>query len=218
MSMSNMHFDLCIRGGTLITASERFQADIGIRDGRILMLGRELSRAERDIDATGLLVMPGGVDAHCHIEEPAYQGAMLADDFDSATRAAACGGTTTIMPFVNRLEGASMRESAEDYAGRASARARIDYAFHMIFGESSIASTSSLVSSFKPKGVSWVRSPPRDSGALALALALAADDGLRGPVGFARCLLPEGRVQPQGLPAPVPRGHHDKQRGADPVE
>jgi dihydropyrimidinase len=140
MSMSNVRFDLCIRGGTLITASERFQADIGIRDGRILMLGRELSRADRDIDATGLLVMPGGVDAHCHIEEPAYQGAMLADDFDSATRAAACGGTTTIMPFVNRLEGASMRESAEDYAGRASARARIDYAFHMIFGESSIAS------------------------------------------------------------------------------
>src|SRR6202789_4293264 len=120
MSMSETHFDLCIRGGTLITASERFQADIGIRDGRILMLGRELSRADRDIDATGLLVMPGGVDAHCHIE------------------AAACGGTTTIMPFVNRLEGASMRESAEDYAGRASARARIDYAFHMIFGESSI--------------------------------------------------------------------------------
>ncbi len=140
MSMSNTHFDLCIRGGTLITGSDRFQGDIGICEGRIAMLGRELGAADRDIDATGLLVMPGGIDAHCHIEEPAYQGAMLADDFDSATRAAACGGTTTIMPFVNRLERASMRESAEDYASRAAARARIDYAFHMIFGESSIAS------------------------------------------------------------------------------
>lgn len=140
LSTTHAHFDLCIRGGTLITASERFAADIGIRDGRILMVGRELGRADRDIDATGLLVMPGGVDAHCHIEEPAYQGALLADDFDSATLAAACGGTTTIMPFVNRLPGASMRESAEDYSARAAARARIDYAFHMIFGESSIAS------------------------------------------------------------------------------
>ncbi len=152
MSLSNTHFDLCIRNGTLITASERFEADIGIRYGRVLMLGRELGRADRDIDATGLLVMPGGVDAHCHIEEPAYQGALLADDFDSATRAAACGGTTTIMPFVNRLEGATMRESAEDYAARAAARARIDYAFHMIFGESSIASIKEELPSLMEEG------------------------------------------------------------------
>jgi len=140
MSVNDAPFELCIRGGTVVTAADRFQADIGIREGRIAVLARDLGRAERDIDATGLLVMPGGVDAHCHIEEPAYRGAMLADDFDSATRAAACGGTTTIIPFVNRLEAASMRESAEDYAARAAARARIDYAFHMIFGESSIAS------------------------------------------------------------------------------
>src|SRR5271156_3861747 len=135
-----MHFDTSIRNGTVVTASERFEADIGIRDGRILAVGRDLPGADQEVDAGGLLVLPGGVDAHCHIEEPTYLGALLADDFDSATRAAACGGTTTIMPFVNRLQGASMRESAEDYAARASARARIDYAFHMIFGESSIAS------------------------------------------------------------------------------
>jgi dihydropyrimidinase len=135
-----MHFDLCIRDGTLVTASERCSADLGIRDGRILAIGRDLPRADREVDAGGLLVLPGGVDAHCHIEEPAYRGALLADDFDSATRAAACGGTTTIMSFVNRLEGASMRESAEDYAARARARARIDYAFHMILGESSVDS------------------------------------------------------------------------------
>jgi len=135
-----MHFDLCIRNGTLVSAAERCSADLGIRDGRILAIGRDLPSADREIDADGLLVLPGGVDAHCHIEEPAYQGALLADDFDSATRAAACGGTTTIMPFVNRLAGASMRESTEDYAARASARARIDYAFHMIFAESSVDS------------------------------------------------------------------------------
>ena len=94
-------------GGTVITASERFVADIGIRNGRIAACSAgNCGRADREIDATGLLVIPGGVDAHCHIEEPAYQGALLADDFDSATLAAACGGTTTIMSFVNcRLEG-----------------------------------------------------------------------------------------------------------------
>jgi dihydropyrimidinase len=133
-------FDLCIRNGTIVTASDRFQADLGIRDGRVFAVGRELRGADRDIDASGLLVLPGGVDAHCHIEEPAYLGAELADDFDSATLAAACGGTTTIMPFVNRLEGATLRESAEDYAARAQARARIDYAFHVIVGQTSMPS------------------------------------------------------------------------------
>jgi dihydropyrimidinase len=135
-----LHFDLAIRNGTIVTASDRFQADLGIRDGCVLAIGRDLPPADRDVDASGLLVLPGGVDAHCHIEEPAFLGAELADDFDSATLAAACGGTTTIMPFVNRLEGASLRESAEDYAARARARARIDYAFHVIVGQSSIAS------------------------------------------------------------------------------
>jgi dihydropyrimidinase len=133
-------YSLCIRNGTVVTASERFRADIGIRDERIVAVGTDLPKADEDVDATGLLVLPGGVDAHCHIEEPAYKGAMLADDFDSASRAAACGGTTTIMPFVNHLEGATMRESADDYAERAQARSRVDYAFHMIFGESSIGS------------------------------------------------------------------------------
>jgi dihydropyrimidinase len=140
MSKDTMHFDTCIRNGTVVTASERFRADIGIRGERILAIGRDLPGADKDVDASGLLVLPGGVDAHCHIEEPAFQGALLADDFDSATLAAACGGTTTIMPFVNRLAGTSMRESVEDYAARARARSRIDYAFHMILGQASIAS------------------------------------------------------------------------------
>ena len=135
-----MHFDTCIRNGTVVTASERFRADVGIADGRVLAVGRDLPAADKDVDASGLMVLPGGVDAHCHIEEPAFQGAFLADDFDSATLAAACGGTTTIMPFVNRLEGASMRESAEDYSARAHARSRIDFAFHIILGQASIAS------------------------------------------------------------------------------
>jgi dihydropyrimidinase len=134
-----MHFDTCVRNGTLVTASERFVADLGIHDGRIAAVGRDLPAADQDIDATGLLVMPGGVDAHCHIEEPDFQSAKLADDFASATLAAACGGTTTIIPFVNLLPRATMRESVEDYAARARARARIDYAFHILLGQASAA-------------------------------------------------------------------------------
>ncbi|MDB6082596.1 MAG: dihydropyrimidinase [Gammaproteobacteria bacterium] len=152
MNKNAMHFDLCIRNGTVVTAAERFRADLGVCDGRILAIGRDLAAADQDVDASGLLVMPGGVDAHCHIEEPAFQGALLADDFDSATRAAACGGTTTIMPFVNRLEGASMRESAEDYSGRARARARIDYAFHIILGQASIASIADELPALMDEG------------------------------------------------------------------
>ena len=126
-----MRFDLVIRGGRIVTASEDFIADIGIRDGRITMLGEDLPRGEDEIDARGLLVMPGGVDAHCHIDEPPYLNARLADDFRSASLSAACGGTTAIMPFLNKVEGMTMMQSLADYRDKASA-SLVDYAFHVI--------------------------------------------------------------------------------------
>jgi dihydropyrimidinase len=128
--------DLCIRNGTIVTASDRTVADLGVREGRIVTLGRDLPPAAEEIDATGLLVLPGGVDAHCHIEEPSYQGAALADDFASATLAAACGGTTTVISFVNCLPGTGpMRATLEAYQEKARARARIDFAFHILLGD-----------------------------------------------------------------------------------
>jgi dihydropyrimidinase len=128
--------DLCIRNGTLVTASERVVADLGVRDGRIMALGRDLPPAATEVDATDLLVLPGGVDAHCHIEEPSYQGAALSDDFASATLAAACGGTTTVISFVNCLPGGgSLRATLEAYQEKARARARIDFAFHLLLGD-----------------------------------------------------------------------------------
>lgn len=69
--MSN--FDLIVTGATIATASDTFQADIGIRDGRIAALGSDLGKAARVIDATGLLALPGGIDAHCHIEQESDQ-------------------------------------------------------------------------------------------------------------------------------------------------
>jgi dihydropyrimidinase len=134
-----MALDLVIRGGTIVTAAETFRADVGVSGGRIAVISETLPMGEREIDAAGLLVMPGGVDAHCHVEEPSYLGATLADDFASATRAAACGGTTTIVSFANQLAGRSLRMAIEDYHRRAADKALIDYAFHIILSDVSPA-------------------------------------------------------------------------------
>jgi len=134
-----MTLDLVIRNGTIVTAAETFKADIGIAGGRIALIGETLPAGDREIDASGLIVMPGGVDAHCHVEEPSYLGATLADDFASATRAAACGGTTTIVSFANQLAGKSLRAAVEDYHQRAAGKALIDYAFHIILSDVSQA-------------------------------------------------------------------------------
>src|ERR1700712_3042115 len=128
--------DLCIRNGMLVTASERAVADLGVRNGQIVAFGPDLPAATGEIDATDLLVLPGGVDAHCHIEEPSYQGNVLSDDFASATLAAACGGTTTVVSFVNCLPGTGpLRTTLEAYQEKARARARIDFAFHILLGD-----------------------------------------------------------------------------------
>ncbi|MEL7139804.1 MAG: dihydropyrimidinase, partial [Pseudomonadota bacterium] len=88
-------FDTVIAGGTVVTAADTYRADIGIIDGRIAALGQGLEGAET-IDASGRLVLPGGIDSHVHISQPSGPGIEMADDFDSATRAAAFGGNTTV--------------------------------------------------------------------------------------------------------------------------
>src|SRR5215468_5978283 len=92
-------FDLVIRGGTVVTATDSFVADIGIRGETITALGLGLNAGRHEIDARGKLVMPGGVDSHAHIEQLAASGLMNADTFESATTSAAFGGTTTVIPF-----------------------------------------------------------------------------------------------------------------------
>ncbi|MFG6177660.1 dihydropyrimidinase [Halomonas sp. THAF12] len=129
-------FDTLITNGQLITAADRYTADIGIKDGRIVALGQELiqepGEAGEVIDAEGLWVMPGGVDAHCHLDQPLGDGAVMADGFESGTRSAACGGTTTVIPFAAQQKGQSLRAAVEDYHRRSEGQAVVDYAFHMI--------------------------------------------------------------------------------------
>ncbi|WP_454736606.1 dihydropyrimidinase [Cupriavidus necator] len=128
-------FDLIIRNGTVVTASDTMQCDIGIAGGRIVQLGRDLGEAAQTIDASGKLVLPGGVDAHCHLDQPMPDGLRMADDFRTGSVSAACGGTTTVIPFAAQEKGHSLRAAVNDYHQRADGKAVVDYAFHLIVAD-----------------------------------------------------------------------------------
>jgi dihydropyrimidinase len=106
-------YDLLIANAEVVTASDRFVADIGILDGKIQALGRGLGAARETIDARGLLALPGGVDAHCHLDQPQQVGRM-ADDFKSGSRSGAGGGTTTNKPISAHNKGQKIRAAGED--------------------------------------------------------------------------------------------------------
>jgi dihydropyrimidinase len=126
-----MALDLVIRGGTVATAERTFRADVGIEGEKIAEIGSDL-KGKRVIPAEKMLVLPGGVDSHCHIEQLSGMGIMAADDFYSATVSAAHGGTTTVIPFCAQHRGDSLSKVLADYHQRARAKAVIDYAFHLI--------------------------------------------------------------------------------------
>ncbi|WP_354686848.1 dihydropyrimidinase [Cupriavidus necator] len=128
-------FDLIIRNGTVVTASDTMQCDIGIAGGRIVQLGHDLGEAAQTIDASGKLVLPGGVDAHCHLDQPMPDGLRMADDFRTGSVSAACGGTTTVIPFAAQEKGHSLRAAVNDYHQRADGKAVVDYAFHLIVAD-----------------------------------------------------------------------------------
>jgi dihydropyrimidinase len=129
-----MSLDLVIRGGTVVTAEKTFRADVGIRGGKIVEIGPSL-KGNAVMEAAGRLVMPGGVDSHCHVEQLSSTGKMCADDFYSATVAAAFGGTTTIVPFAAQHRGNSIVAVVDDYAKRAAEKAVVDYGFHLIISD-----------------------------------------------------------------------------------
>ncbi len=128
-------FDLVIRNAAIATASDQMQCDIGIQNGKITALAAQLPTVAIEIDATDKLVLPGGVDAHCHLDEPMGGDVVMADDFYTGTLSAACGGTTTVIPFARQPKGGSVKAAVEDYHQRAQDKAVIDYAFHLIISD-----------------------------------------------------------------------------------
>lgn len=130
-------YDLVVRRARVATAGDVFDCDLGIAGGRIAAMAADLRAAQgtRELDAAGRLVTPGGVDAHCHLDQPMPEPMRMADDFETGTRSAACGGTTTVIPFAAQVKGRSLREAVDDYHRRAGGRASVDYAFHLIVSD-----------------------------------------------------------------------------------
>jgi dihydropyrimidinase len=121
-----------IQGGTVVTASEQFAADVYIRDGVIVGLGLGLElAADEVIDATGCLILPGGVDPHVHLDFPSL-GTRTIDDTESGTAAAAQGGTTTVINFAPQLQGEHLLASLERCMDQAEGNAIIDYGYHVV--------------------------------------------------------------------------------------
>src|ERR1700684_1026116 len=152
-----MRFDTVIRNGTVVTATDTYASDIGILDGKIAAIaqGLPIENATKIIDATGMLVMPGGIDAHTHLDMP-FGGTTSADDFESGTIAAAFGGTATLIDFAIQQKGQSLRQAFDTWMKKADRKAAIDYAFHCIItdlGDAQLEEMGALihegVSSFK---------------------------------------------------------------------
>src|SRR6478752_4220994 len=128
-----MGFDTIVRNGSVVTATDTYKADVAITNGKIVAIGNDLpaESATKILDASGKLVLPGGIDVHTHLDMP-FGGTTSADDFESGTRAAAFGGTTTIVDFAIQQKGKSTFEGLEAWHAKSEGQCAIDYGFHMI--------------------------------------------------------------------------------------
>jgi len=121
-----------IKNGTVVTATDQYRGDVLVEDEKIAVIGMSLDvQADTVIDAAGKYVLPGGIDVHTHLDMP-FGGATSADDFETGTRAAAFGGTTTIVDFAIQYRGQTLHHAMETWAKKAEGKAVIDYGFHMI--------------------------------------------------------------------------------------
>ncbi|MBK7705971.1 MAG: dihydropyrimidinase [Acidobacteria bacterium] len=121
-----------IKNAHIVTAVDDYHADILIEDEQVSMIGKSLEmEADRVIDAGGKLVIPGGIDPHTHMDLP-FGGTSSSDDFFTGTRAAAHGGTTTIIDFAVQNKGESMLKGVDTWHQKAQGKAVIDYGFHLI--------------------------------------------------------------------------------------
>ena len=128
-----MGFETIIVNGQVATATDTYNADIAIQNGKVAAIAQNLPRenATKIIDATGKYVLPGGIDVHTHLDMP-FGGTTSADDFETGTRAAAFGGTTTLIDFAIQYKGQTLRTAFDAWMSKAQGKAVCDYAFHCI--------------------------------------------------------------------------------------
>lgn len=124
-----------IKNGTLVTASDITPADLWMEEGHISAVvphgAGSFGKADREIDARGKYVIPGGIDVHTHLDMP-FGGTMTIDDFESGSQAAACGGTTALVDFATQSKGQALRQGLDAWHAKAEGKTAIDYGFHMI--------------------------------------------------------------------------------------
>lgn len=144
-----------IQHGVLVTAADTFEADILIEDGKITQIGMGMVPDDRTeiVDASGCYVIPGGIDPHTHLDMP-FGGTVTADDFATGTRAAAFGGTTTILDFCLTQKGKPLTESLKEWHAKAKGKAAIDYGFHLMIGEMNDQVLEELPQVIEEEGVS----------------------------------------------------------------
>lgn len=122
---------ILIKNGRIITATDDYMADIFIEGETISQIGKNLKvNADQEIDATGKLVMPGGIDPHVHLDMP-FMGTYSSDNYETGTRAALYGGTTTVIDFILQTQGKSLQSALQEWKGRSDNNAVGDYSFHM---------------------------------------------------------------------------------------
>ncbi len=122
--------DLIIKNGTIINAKESYTADIAVKDGKIACIGTGLDmKADQVVDAKGMLVLPGGIDVHTHLAMP-FGGTVSADSYLAGTRAAACGGVTTVFDYPIQRKGRGIVETVKERMAMCDPEACVDYAFH----------------------------------------------------------------------------------------
>src|SRR5499426_764758 len=138
-----MSHELVVRGGMVVTATASFHADVGIDAGRITALTPSLPPGRSEIDATGLLVLPGGVYVHTHLDVQ-VGGVRSVDDFESGSAAAACGGVTTICDYAWQARGQRLTAAIEAWKTKAVGRSHVDYSFHVIVSEASDATLAEI--------------------------------------------------------------------------
>ncbi len=144
-----MGFDTIIKNGTVVTATDTYRADVAIADGKIAAIGADLESSgvgqssAKIFDGAGKLVLPGGIDVHTHLDMP-FGGTTSADDFETGTRAASFGGTTTLIDFAIQYKGQRLRQAFDTWMSKAASKAVCDYAFHCIMTDVSSGQLSEM--------------------------------------------------------------------------
>ncbi len=147
-----------IKGGRIVTAVDDYVADILVENGRIDTIGRSLEVDDAEVhDATGLLVMPGGIDAHVHMETPMGNGIETCDTFETGTISAAFGGTTTIIDFAQQFKGESPKAALDRRLASAESQCVVDFAFHSILTDVNKSALAELPGMINDDGVSSIK-------------------------------------------------------------